>query len=250
MGFLRGSGQPDGEPKRDEPPEARDDEHGAGPEQADSLAPIEAGGIPLAAERGLQALGTGGSLFTSGPSVKELSLLGAVGPRPLAQVMGGSVVRVGRALLPPVPPYRRWRSSGSYYSWLDPNDLAAAQRSLGPDNWRLHEAGHDTAGLVTATSVVLASASRGTRRRRSRALQRTRSSRSRARLSISRAEVVRRRLRSQAQGYHADGTVGVERSHTVIETSWRPPDRCRRARRPVGTAERSGYDPESLEGIP
>jgi Putative heavy-metal-binding len=46
-------------------------------------------------------------------------LLGAVGPRPLAQVMGGSVVRVGQALLPPVPPYRRWSSSGSDYSRLE-----------------------------------------------------------------------------------------------------------------------------------
>jgi len=60
-----------------------------------------------------------GSLFTSGLSVKEFALLGAVGPRPLAQVMGGSVVWAGQALLPAVPPARRWGSSGSNYARLE-----------------------------------------------------------------------------------------------------------------------------------
>ncbi|HUA70417.1 MAG TPA: hypothetical protein VMA96_05035 [Solirubrobacteraceae bacterium] len=75
MGFLRGPDRPDGEPD-EQPGEAG---------RADSLARIEEGGIPLAAERRLQALGAVGSLFTSGLPVNEFALLGAVGPRPLAQ---------------------------------------------------------------------------------------------------------------------------------------------------------------------
>jgi len=282
MGFLRGPDRPDGEPGE------------AG--QADSLARIEEGGIPLAAERRLHALGADGSLFTSGLSVNEFALLSAVGPRPLAQVMGGSVVRVGQALLPPVPPYRRWSSSGSNYSRLEEphaqqraayrrttivfeltvltdawaearrnalnrlseealqvgadvvvgvelrrgeHDLAkrtidylisgTAIRSPGStqtnwpllsdlsvqDYWRLHEAGYEPAGLVAATSVMFASPSQGTRRRRMRTLQ---SNQELAELSqafhVAR-DAVRQRLLSQAQGYHAEGTVGVELSHTV-----------------------------------
>jgi len=63
MGFFRGFGQSDNEPEHDEPSGAGD----AG--QTDSLARIEAGGIPLEAERRLKALGADGSLFTSGLSV-------------------------------------------------------------------------------------------------------------------------------------------------------------------------------------
>ncbi|MGA8334439.1 MAG: hypothetical protein WB761_06845 [Solirubrobacteraceae bacterium] len=81
MGFLRGSDGADSEPD-EQPGEAG---------QAEALARIEARGIPLAAERRLQALGQDGSLFTSGLSVNEFALLGALGPRPMAQVMGGSV---------------------------------------------------------------------------------------------------------------------------------------------------------------
>ena len=70
----------------------RRDDDGAR-ERAASLARIEEGGIPpLAAER-LRALATEGSLFTSGLSVNEFALLGRLGPQPLAQVMGASVVR-------------------------------------------------------------------------------------------------------------------------------------------------------------
>lgn len=83
MGFLsRGDGQ-DGE-------------------QSESLTRIEAGGIPADAERRLKELGGEGSLFTSGLSVREFALLGRMGPRPLAQVMGASVVRTGWQYLPPL----------------------------------------------------------------------------------------------------------------------------------------------------
>ena len=282
MGFLRGPESADGE---DEP---RGD--------ADALARIEAGGIPLSAERRLQALRKDGALFTSGLSVNEFALLGAVGPRPLAQVMGGSVVRVGQALLPPVPPYRRWSSSGSSYSrleepsavqkaayrrttmvlevdvltkaWTDArrnalnrlseealqvgadvvvgvelkrgeHDLArrtidylisgTAIRSPGStqqnwpllsdlsvqDYWRLHEAGYEPAGLVAATSVVFASASLGTRRRRRRTPQRNQELEELSKAFHVARGTVRQRLLSQAQDCRADGTVGVELTHTV-----------------------------------
>lgn len=65
---------------------------------------IERGGIPLAAERRLQALGAEGAMFTSDLSVNAFSLLHRQGPRPLAQVMGASVVRTATPLLPALTP--------------------------------------------------------------------------------------------------------------------------------------------------
>src|SRR6185437_2662487 len=62
------------------------------------------GGIPARAEERLKALGSGGSLFTSGLSVNEFALLGRMGPQPLAQVMGASVVRTGWQYLPALDP--------------------------------------------------------------------------------------------------------------------------------------------------
>lgn len=78
----------------------RDDEDA---ERSESLARIEQGGIPVAAERRLQGLGSG-SLFTSGLGVGEFALLDRMGPRPLAQVMGASVVRTGWQYLPALDP--------------------------------------------------------------------------------------------------------------------------------------------------
>jgi uncharacterized protein YbjQ (UPF0145 family) len=72
-------------------------------EQSEALARIEAGGIPARAEERLKTLGSGGSLFTSGLSVNEFALLGRMGPQPLAQVMGASVVRTGWQYLPALP---------------------------------------------------------------------------------------------------------------------------------------------------
>jgi len=85
-----------------------------GKEQEESLARIEAGGIPASAEARLKALGADASLFTSGLSVKEFALLDRMGPRPLAQVMGASVVRVGWQYLPALPPgegFSTWYAS-------------------------------------------------------------------------------------------------------------------------------------------
>lgn len=73
-------------------------------EQDESLKRIESGGIPLAAEQRLQGLAAEGSMFTSGLSVKEFALLRQMGPQPIAQVMGASVIRTGFQYLPPLAP--------------------------------------------------------------------------------------------------------------------------------------------------
>lgn len=73
-------------------------------ERSEALARIEAGGIPAEAEERLKALGRGDSLFTSGLTVNEFALLGRMGPQPLAQVMGASVVRIGWQYLPALDP--------------------------------------------------------------------------------------------------------------------------------------------------
>ena len=70
-----------------------------GGEEAESLARIEAGGIPVAAERRLGRL-AGGGLFTSGLSVAEFALAHELGVEPLGQVMGGSIHQVGYQFLP------------------------------------------------------------------------------------------------------------------------------------------------------
>jgi uncharacterized protein YbjQ (UPF0145 family) len=87
-------------------------------EQAESLKRIERGGIPIAAEERLRGLGMG-RLFTSGLSVNEFALLDRMGPRPVAQVMGASVVRVGWQYLPPLAP-GVWEPSGAWGSGWAP----------------------------------------------------------------------------------------------------------------------------------
>jgi uncharacterized protein YbjQ (UPF0145 family) len=72
--------------------------------QAEASARIQEGGIPPRAKARLQALATEGSLFTSGLSVNEFALLDRLGPQPLAQVMGASVVRAGWQYLPALEP--------------------------------------------------------------------------------------------------------------------------------------------------
>lgn len=75
---------------------------------ASDAARIEAGGIPLATEQRLRALGLDGATFNSGLSVNEFALLHKLGPKPLAQVMGASVYRVGRQYLPAMPARSGW----------------------------------------------------------------------------------------------------------------------------------------------
>ncbi len=83
-------------------------------EQAEELARIEGGGIPSRAQERLKDLrppahpqtAAGGPLFTTGLSVNEFALLDRLGPQPLAQVMGASVVRTGWQYLPALDPRR------------------------------------------------------------------------------------------------------------------------------------------------
>lgn len=72
------------------------DEEAREREQAASLARIEAGGIPLSAERRLDELrGGAASLFTSNLGVGDFALARLYGLEPITQVMGSSVYKVG-----------------------------------------------------------------------------------------------------------------------------------------------------------
>jgi uncharacterized protein YbjQ (UPF0145 family) len=65
-------------------------------EQAESVASLERGELPLRAQQRLGEIGKGGGgLFTSDLSVSEFALLRGIGLRPLAQVMGSSIYRIG-----------------------------------------------------------------------------------------------------------------------------------------------------------
>jgi uncharacterized protein YbjQ (UPF0145 family) len=89
-------------------------------ERRESLERVQNGGIPAGAQARLRALRTDGSLFTSGLSVNEFALLRQLGPRPLAQIMGASVVRTGWQYLPALEPaaaqmiYAGYRAGGVY----------------------------------------------------------------------------------------------------------------------------------------
>jgi Putative heavy-metal-binding len=96
-------------------------------EQGESLARITEGGIPASAEVRLRALSGEGSMFTSGLSVKEFALLDRLGPRPLAQVMGASVIRTGWQYLPALPPGEKFTAWAS----AQPGSLGRGQQ-LGP----------------------------------------------------------------------------------------------------------------------
>jgi uncharacterized protein YbjQ (UPF0145 family) len=69
-------------------------------EQEQSLRRVEAGGIPLAAERRLRELGEHGGAFTSDLSVADFALCHQLGVRPVAQVMGSSIYQVGYQATP------------------------------------------------------------------------------------------------------------------------------------------------------
>jgi uncharacterized protein YbjQ (UPF0145 family) len=64
-------------------------------EQEESLARIEAGGIPLSAERRLSELSERGGSFTSDLSVNGFALCHQLGLKPLSQVMGSSIYQMG-----------------------------------------------------------------------------------------------------------------------------------------------------------
>ena len=70
---------------------------------------------------------------------------------------------------------------------------------------------------MATTTVVFASASRGTRRRGRRTMWRHQELVELSQGFHLARETVRQRMLSQARGCHADGTVGVELSHTIHE---------------------------------
>lgn len=84
-----------------EPPlDVEEDDEPADPgespaEQAESLARVERGGIPLGAERRLRELGEHGGAFTSDLSVADFALCHQLGVQPVSQVMGSSIYQVG-----------------------------------------------------------------------------------------------------------------------------------------------------------
>lgn len=69
-------------------------------EQAESLAQVERGGIPLGAERRLRELGEHGGAFTSDLSVGDFALCHQLGLKPVSQVMGSSIYQVGYQTTP------------------------------------------------------------------------------------------------------------------------------------------------------
>jgi uncharacterized protein YbjQ (UPF0145 family) len=64
-------------------------------EQEESLARIEAGDIPLEAERRLGSLYKSSDSYTSDLTIADFALCRQLGLRPLAQVMGSSIYQVG-----------------------------------------------------------------------------------------------------------------------------------------------------------
>lgn len=124
MGFLGRGGESDGE-------------------QDESLERIEAGGIPQRAEQRLRGLGAEGSMFTSGLSVNEFALLRRLGPRPLAQVMGASVVRPGWQYLPALDPgsvvVNAYVGRGSFGPTSVGNDLLNRMTEPSPSQIRSYQ---------------------------------------------------------------------------------------------------------------
>src|ERR1700727_2732764 len=107
---------------------------GEGPDEgqrSEELARIEGGGIPSRAAERLKNLGTpgpDGSLFTSGLSVNEFALLRRMGPEPLAQVMGASVVRTGWQYLPALDPTLNAFTSAMRYGGPGPTGYTLTNR--------------------------------------------------------------------------------------------------------------------------
>jgi uncharacterized protein YbjQ (UPF0145 family) len=80
LDFLKGSG---------------DEDDGRADRREQDIARIEAGGIPFAAEQRLRELAGAGAGFTSGLSVADFALTRLEAIRPICQVMGTSVYKVG-----------------------------------------------------------------------------------------------------------------------------------------------------------
>jgi len=138
--------------------------HGDGEDREtdESLERIESGGIPLEAEQRLRGLGTEGSMFTSALSVKEFALLRRMGPQPLAQVMGASVIRTGFQYLPALPP-GEFVSGGRSTSYYNTRPGGNVNRFTEPSVWQIRTYKWHTA--VVCELDTLSDAWRTARRR-------------------------------------------------------------------------------------
>jgi len=85
LDFLKEGDEGDGAQRRPDDKEAREQD----------IARIEGGGIPFAAEQRLRELAAGSGGFTSGLSVADFALTQLETIRPVCQVMGTSVYKVG-----------------------------------------------------------------------------------------------------------------------------------------------------------
>lgn len=157
-------------------------EDGGDREQDESLKRIEAGRIPLGAEQRLRGLGGEGAMFTSALSVKEFALLRQMGPQPIAQVMGASVLRTGYQYLPALPP-GEMVSGGSGMGYYNTTPGGYMNRFTEPSVWQVRTYRWHTS--VVCELDVLAQAWRTARQR---ALD---------------------RLREEALQVNADAVVGV-----------------------------------------
>ena len=72
-----------------------DDDPEAERRAAEDVARVERGGIPLSAEQRIRELAGGGTAFTSGLSIGDFALSRLEAVRPICQVMGSSVYKVG-----------------------------------------------------------------------------------------------------------------------------------------------------------
>jgi uncharacterized protein YbjQ (UPF0145 family) len=117
-------------------------------EQEQSLRRVEAGGIPLAAERRLRDLGEHGGSFTSDLSVGDFALCHQLGLRPLSQVMGSSIYQVGYQMTP-------WSSSldGSFMFELDTLSESWNEVRRHALNRLAQEAGHVGADAVVGVEL-------------------------------------------------------------------------------------------------
>jgi uncharacterized protein YbjQ (UPF0145 family) len=109
---------------------------GEGSEQDESLRRIENGGIPLGAERRLKELAAEGAMFTSALSVKEFALLRQMGPQPVAQVMGASVIRHGFQYLPALAP-GEMVSGGTGMAYYNTRPGGYVNRFTEPSPWQI-----------------------------------------------------------------------------------------------------------------
>src|SRR5918911_5764227 len=91
------------------------------PQREADVARVEGGGIPRAAEERIRELAAGGTAFTSALSVGDFALSKLDGVRPICQVMGSSVYKVGWQNYP-------WSGSWGGGSLAEPPQL--------PDDWK------------------------------------------------------------------------------------------------------------------